>query len=1187
VISRSDTHNSSILSVMRFAIVLVLPVALSWAFAIAPASGAEGAKYEFDPALSLTGDCSESLLDPVPDPGCTSPQGEHPGAFSHPSTVTVDQQGDVYLDNPGSVFENIENARIDVFSPTGKWITSLHVPGARYIAVDAAGMLYVMIEQSIADRVVRYEPSVYKPSAGEIAYMGSPTVVLQEGPEVGFAGHNSLAVDGAGHLYVNLGFGSEVRVYGSAAEGNVPIGQVGKGIVKESGWIAVDNATSEVYVGDMEGGTPNVSQIDVFDSSKPSYPLVRTITGKCAPGGKFVSTEGLLAPAVDEASHTLFVYDGQGSAVGAAAVYEMTENGECIGTIEHHLEYTDPTDIAIANASGYPNQGELYVPSTASPHGHLYAFKPVTAIPPPTVLVTTATGISSKEAVLNATIDPHGAASHYTFEYTPVQAFATNGFANAVVAGGGSVPAGVGPTRVAAPVTGLAAGVSYKVRVSAENECEHGCGSSEAEGEFATYPEFSVVSGCPNEATRLGASTALPDCRAYELVTPSDTGGREPYGLGNNGAGPMFGTPAVAPNGDAASFMIFGGTLPGFSGSGGFDGDVYLSERTSQGWQTSLSGPSGTQATVPLPGGRSPDLEVSAWEVANDPSVGGGELFRENTAATYIRYPDGTFEPVGRGTLGIDWEAKPVLISSDGAHILFRSGVGAGAVQLEPEAPASGTRAIYDRTANNVTHVISLLPGNGTPEPGENATYLGATPDGSGVVFAIGNTLYERLEDLRTVEVAHGAGSTPVFAGISEDARHVVYLEGGNLFTFDVNDGATTQVTTSGDATPVNVSADGQTIYFVSPSVLAGPEAMAGRVPNVEEPQEGGENLYSWGRGEVSYIATLTKRDVVGELSGVSGFQIDGLGLWASTLTEGTYALDPSRTTAAGDVLLFESRADLVGYETNGAAEIYRYDTAARELRCVSCVPTGTPPSGSASLVSVDNGAQSSAPDTRFTSVANLSANGNRAVFQSPDALAVGDNDGVQDVYEWEASGEGTCATPGGCVFLVSSGHSARDSYLYGVSESGSDVFISTSDLLSSADVSEAPAIYDARVDGGFAPLQAQAAECLGEACQPPPVALSDLTPASLTFSGTGNVKIAQGSKLAPQASTRPKKRVKRHRPGAKKKHPPSKHKARKSRCRRRCGSTGGNKAIHSDRQSGGETGVDGAKKVTGMGGAR
>jgi hypothetical protein len=90
---------------------------------------------------------------------------------------------------------------------------------------------------------------------------------------------------------------------------------------------------------------------------------------------------------------------------------------------------------------------------------------------------------------------------------------------------------------------------------------------------------------------------------------------------------------------------------------------------------------------------------------------------------------------------------------------------------------------------------------------------------------------------------------------------------------------------------------------------------------------------------------------------------------------------------------------------------------------------------------------------------------------------------------------------------LISSGQSAHDNYLFGVSESGDDAFIYTSDLLTPQDGDETPSVYDVRVKGGFPPPSSNGAECLGEACQPAAVAPDDPTPASAGFQGAGNVK--------------------------------------------------------------------------------
>ena len=117
-------------------------------------------------------------------------------------------------------------------------------------------------------------------------------------------------------------------------------------------------------------------------------------------------------------------------------------------------------------------------------------------------------------------------------------------------------------------------------------------------------------------------------------------------------------------------------------------------------------------------------------------------------------------------------------------------------MQLEPEAPASGIAAIYDRTPDGLTHVVSLLPGDQTPTA--DSQYRGVSADGSAVFFAVEGVLYERRDDATTLEVSP-AGAT--FAGASENGGRVFYLRGGNVFVFDADAEATTQLTSAGGAT--------------------------------------------------------------------------------------------------------------------------------------------------------------------------------------------------------------------------------------------------------------------------------------------------------------------------------------------------------------------------------------------------
>ena len=153
-----------------------------------------------------------------------------------------------------------------------------------------------------------------------------------------------------------------------------------------------------------------------------------------------------------------------------------------------------------------------------------------------------------------------------------------------------------------------------------------------------------------------------------------------------------------------------------------------------------------------------------------------------------------------------------------------------------------------------------------------------------------------------------------------------------------------------------------------------------------------------------------------------------------------------------------------------------------------------------------------------------MSDDGSRLFFNSVDPLLPGDSNGKQDVYQWEAPGTGSChvgdadyfASNGGCLNLISSGESSRDSEFVDASSNGNDVFIRTESSLVKADPGLVD-IYDARVNGGF-PEAEGTAPCEGQACQNPPAAPEAKTPASAQYSGPGNVKEAGPSRCAAQA---------------------------------------------------------------------
>jgi hypothetical protein len=1064
-----------------------LALSLLWFSSLATAAPADVTKF-YNQAHSLMGSCTTDGKDKVPDPGCPGVELPPGGPFVRTNAVAVDPHGNVYVANERLLTP--KTYEIDIYDAEGHYTGGFTAPKGesrgQKLAVDSKGHLYVS-----ADGVglIRFDPTVYAPAAGEIEYGSAPVSILLPG-----ASDPRVAVDlGNDHLYVDNG-GHSLRgilEYGPPTAGlpnelltdAIGKGTLGTGFSELPGDIAIDSERDRIYVVAYETGIEK-AVVMAFDT-KPPYQHLGTVTGSTTPTKTFTPLElgwRYVGLAVDQTSGHIFVSSiGTGS---FARVYELEPTGAYLGMITAPV-FPDSLSpqIAIDNSESSPNHRYLYVPAGVE-IGHLFAYEPAAEPQPPLVEEILFGGVTEDEAILRATINPKAEAAHWTLEYTSEDSFGSEGWAAAQVAGSGEVTPGDRGVDVFAPAAGLDSGTSYRFRVRVENECEPGGCSAEDESSFTTFGADAHSSACPNQALRTGSSAALPDCRAYELVTPADTGGLPPdVPVEQAGGAGVFPTFPASPAGDSLAFSIANGIIPGFEGGiGGFFGDTYVSRRTVAGWSTELIGPDGSQGGYMDSGGVSADHEYFNFLLSKQ-----GSLLLGGKPTAYVRYPDGTFRLTGEGSLTTDQAVGVLRIGAEG-HVIFRS-----EKALVPGAAGGG--AIYDRTPDGVLHVVSLLPGDVTPEGG--ADFQGASADGSAVAFQVGSgsSLYLRIDNAETV-IAAPAGAQ--FAGLTEDGSHLFYMQGGDLYRFDSETEEIAQITESGDVEPVSIGSQGTGGYFLSPSVLP---VFAN--PLGAEPQPGAYNLYHWQEGgALDFVAIVTERDAEGQDTG-TGLTEDGLGLWMEmSEADKAKSILSSRASADGSALLFESRADLTGFEADGKVEIFRYDSAAATLQCVSCDETGMAPEGDAELTSLANFS---------TEVPNLSANGKRAFFETPERLVSADNDSRIDVYQWETQGEGTCLEPDGCLSLISGGQSGRDDILFGISRTGDDVFIGTADQLTERDTSEAISVYDVRVGGGFAPPAPPAGECLGEACQPAARAPEDPTPASSNFRGSGDVKEPRG----------------------------------------------------------------------------
>lgn len=641
----------------------------------------------------------------------------------------------------------------------------------------------------------------------------------------------------------------------------------------------------------------------------------------------------------------------------------------------------------------------------------------------------------------------------------------------------------------------------------------------------------SVQAACPNEGLRTGLSALLPDCRAYELVTPPDTNGRVVNALNMFALGSphnMFPTELASPSGDSFAYLTYSSPLLTPGGPTGVF-DVYEAQRANGGWSTTRRlTPSGAQAVFPQVGGAANDHRYAFTFAAASSERPTGSL-AGTLGGTYLSSPDGSFELAGIGSLGTEPLAQGRFISAGGQHVIFTTGklleqskwcFELKAVceinKLEPDAPPTGTGAIYDRSADGPTHVISLLPNEMTPAAGEEAFYKGASKDGTSVAFTINGTLYVRVGNTQTREVATGE---PTYAGLSADGRYLFYVSGGNIHRFDTESGGYDQINSTGDGKVVNVSADGSHVYFISPSQLDAGNGTAGQ-----------PNMYVWSEGTTQYIATVAASDL--ERTSGTLFGLPSLTNWTTRVanppasgSEQGPGASSTRTTPDGTVLVFESRAQLTDYDNDGHTEIYRYDDQDRSLICVSCNPLAEPATGDARLQEL---VLVNSPIT----IHNVSEDGARVFFETPEPLVERDTDGINDIYQW---------TEGRGADLISSGISVEYPLLPGIVEmpflpkpnillsaspDGQNVFFLSQDVLvPGAGEGGTTAIYNARVNGGF-PLPSPQPVCAEEGCRAPSGSVPSLPGAqSETTVGAGNVK---PRKRKPHCR-RPKHRKHRH----------------------------------------------------------
>ena len=758
---------------------------------------------------------------------------------------------------------------------------------------------------------------------------------------------------------------------------------------------------------------------------------------------------------------------------------------------------------------------------------------------PPVIVGASSSGLTATTADLHAVINPRGADTTYRFEYGPTPAYGSS-----APIPDGAITASTSNKTVSVHLEGLTKGLVYHFRVVASNATGEVASPDQV---FNFYPE-----PCPNDTVRQQTSAdGLPDCRAYELVTPENAGNAVLYG-----ANVPFSPLATSPS--RAAFVAAFGVVPGAVGSSNVQGDMYVATRTTSGWVSKKVGLPVTQAYISggppwLTAGSSPDkwyldvetnssmskivmwndgyfpgtytLEQEGVESSNAPY-----LFDSNSGAVVDRWPTNVGAiPGGQSFKGM------TISSEDLSHFVFKSSVAF--------LPGASPGSLYDNdTGKETLSVVSLNEENNPI----NAAPVELSRDGSHILMTVGGArtrylptsgpgeLFMRVNDEKTYDIAKGQAVQ--FVGMTPDGSTVYFTTSQDL-TEDSSD--TDSSTDLYQWSETSSAPNHLKLISIGNNGIAGNGDSCGAswttncnvVPIFTTTNGGGYASAFAGLGGSPYsdsaladngdIFFLSPEQLIGD-NGVTGMENlyyyhEGKLQFVTALEPGTPSCTPpgtcSNTSVArievspdGSHMAFLSSSRVTAYDNAGFSEMYTYDPSTGQVACASCLSEGVAPASNVSashngLFMTDDG---------------------RAFFETTDAVVPADTNQVADVYEFVNSRQrlisgGTGPGPNENTISTFGPGGARPGLL-GVSADGTDVYFATYDVLVGQDRNgDSIKIYDARAGGGFPfvapkPGCAAADECHGAGNATP-------TP---TLNGTGANLGASGN-LQPQGKHKSK----------------------------------------------------------------
>ncbi len=958
--------------------------------------------------------------------------------------------------------------------------------------------------------------------------------------------------------------------------------------------LAIDPASGDFYatLGTPSGTDENVRVLDaVTGGEKDKLQAREIINGEGKPVPATKATAGPIA--VDGAGNVFVRRNNLGIGDGEQAPpllqFDPARN--------QIAEFGATLPASLISGLGANAAGDLHISSEAASTLTAFGPGPVKFEGPPKVAPTIsgqfATSVQRDGASVSAEINPH------FFDNTTYQVqYGTGKCSEGGCPNTQPVPPAPLTSRtVNAPVQaaaifleGLQPGTTYHYRFIAESggggpvygidpDGDGPAAASEEDGLDATFitpdPIAPTSGSCPaNEVFRGGAAARLPNCRAYEMVSPIDKNNGDIKTLVNIiGYSTMLGQ--SAPDGARMTYSSYRSFADPKAAP--FTNQI-LATRTPGGWRSeALNPPRGSAAGL---SGDFLDNDFKAFsadlcrgwlmtspEPLLDPPHDTPNYYnlyrRDNCGAANGSYA--ALSPATPTLSRKDFFPEVQGSSASGQASIFRIND-----KLTPNAASGRFQTYYARpdaqTTGDALKLLCILPsgaasggncsgGTGAPagpaqrgrianvtnaistdgnrvywtdsageQSGPGRVYLrinpGAAQSGGVENCEAGKACTLKVSETKTTQAsrfltANPEGSKALFEGTAGSVN-------GDLYEFNL--GGTTRLIAEGTLGLAGTSEDLSRIYFVSTEALEGAAA------------PGRPNLYLEEGGEVSFIVELSQRDAVIPA---------GVGEAIPSVTARKPIYHAAQASADGSALAFISNASPTGYDNtdqeSGAAlsEIYLYEAGAAGPVCVSCNPSRARPRGR--VVKVTKSDPDSLPMAATLPLARtmlhfpraISADGSRLFVNRFAALLPRDTNGATDLYMWQsASGKAACAALGaelyvasasGCLSLISTGESPQDSEFLDASANGGDAFFTTNASLLPQDPGLID-VYDARAGGGLPGPPVPPPDCQGETCKPPVSAPVDPSPASSTYVGPGDVNEKAKKKKAKKKKAKAKK---------------------------------------------------------------